>query len=257
MNRALTDNYTEYYEMGSSIEQEDEEEIRFFSSLIEGKKECRVLDIGCAEGKLATILSKGGHDVTAIDISQHYIDEITIKSKSNSLNIKAFCCDIEGDCDPINGMVFDVIFIMDVIEHLRNPAKALSNIRNLMNESSILIINTPNSVTPSRISEYLIHPKKLINYYEPRNLNDLHLQTYDYFTLEKTLNFVGLRVKRFIPNSVTFPYVGLRWTRKIGKMLSRKFPFFSDYVLVSCERTEPIDVEKQLEYWKTKNIKAD
>lgn len=254
MDKSLTDSYSACYEMASAIEQEDEEEAIFFVDIIENREKKKVLDIGCAEGKLATLLAKNGHDVTAVDISQGHVE--SVRKRSQGLALKAFCCDIEEDNGPLDGETFDVIFFMDVIEHLRNPTKALSNIRNLMDENSILIINTPNVVTPSRLTEYLIHPRKLINYYEPRNLNDLHLQTYDYFTMEKTLNFVGLKVQRVIPNLMTFPYMRWKIAKKAGKALSKGFPYFSDYVLVECIKTDPIDVEKQLEYWKSRNIKA-
>ena len=69
MDKSLTDGYSDCYEMASAIEQEDEEEIIFFLNIIGSQEKKKVLDIGCAEGKLATLLAKNGHDVTAVDIS--------------------------------------------------------------------------------------------------------------------------------------------------------------------------------------------
>lgn len=139
---------------------------------------------------------------------------------------------------------------MDVIEHLKNPIAALENIRTLLQNNGMLYIHTPNVCTIYRFLNYFINRKKLINYYDSQNLGDLHFQTYDYLTLEKTLNFVGLKVYEIIPTKIHLPQERRsKFLRYFSKFLSKQFPFFSDTLLLKCKKERPINIDEQISFW--------
>lgn len=250
--KSLSENYEEYYDKASIIPQQtDLEEVRLFSSLVRSNRSLEILDIGCAEGRLAVDLALKGHKVTVADVTHHYLNQALQWARENVVEIGAVKCNIEESTDQFHGRRFDVIFFMNIIEHLKNPVFGLVNIRKLMKDEGILFIHTPNVFNFSRFFRYLFKRKKLVDYYDVRNLKDYHFQTYDYMTLEKTLNFIGLKVDKILPTNLTLPiahYFNI-YNNHISKCLSKQFPFLSDTLLLQCRKVSPIDLDEQISYW--------
>lgn len=248
----LADNYTELYDCASDIPQQgDNAEVDFFASLPTSDAGSRVLDIGCAEGRLAIALAKRGYKVTGVDISGNFVETARRNATEEDVHIDTHVVDIQQGIGNLAVAQFKTVFLMDIVEHVPNPLKTLRNVRELLSADGELIINTPNAFALHRILWYLRRPRGLMNYFTPERLKDLHLQTYDYLTMEKTLNFAGLRVAKLIANRMTLP---LTWSMKtidpIKRALSRLLPVFSDDLLLRVRKCDPIDIEAQLEYWR-------
>jgi SAM-dependent methyltransferase len=206
------------YKTVSAIPQQtDQMEVKYFASL-SGNSPLKVLDVGCAEGKLSLELINRGHEVTTCDFHEVY---------KNSLP-NFVCCDIEGNVDMFGGKQFDVIYFMDVIEHLRNPVASVENLRLLLKDNGVLFINTPNSYgLPNlfrALRTYIGGSKANPNFFDRKNLTDLHFVKYDYWSLEKMLNFVGFR------------------STLISSCLARS-------LLLACRKVEPININEQIKYW--------
>jgi len=118
---------------------------RFYNKIyqqIEGfinkKKGVKVLDIGCAYGfmlkRFPPHFKKYGLDVSkhAIDIARKRHPEIQFKVGEVEKKL------------PYSAHFFDVIIMNDVIEHLKDPEKALKNIYAVLKKGGILYITTPN-----------------------------------------------------------------------------------------------------------------
>lgn len=249
--RLLIDDYRGFYEKASAISQQtDCQETASFADLLPRADATRlkILDLGCAEGELAAILASREHDVTEADISQHFLDMARRTFERNGVSVRLANCDIESGegIDPTWG--FDVVYFMDLTEHLCNSTAALANTRAILADDGVLIINTPNSVTLGEPNRYIWKRKQLEDYFRPENLWDLHLNAYDYIALERTLNFVGFRVVEVILTILTLPPLRrVRCLTPVFKQLERFFPLLSDNLLVRCVKVEPIDVEIQLD----------
>ncbi|MBD3322546.1 MAG: methyltransferase domain-containing protein [Chitinivibrionales bacterium] len=254
MNKTLLTHYTEFYDKAGFIPQQtDKHELAFFASLAPAGRPLDVLDLGCAEGALSVLLAQKGHDVTAADISPTQLAKASGNAETTGVKISTALCNIENDLSSLNGRQFDLIFCMDVLEHLKSPVAGLENLRSLLTEKGTAIIHTPNSCAFWQVVRYAIFRKKRKNYFVPRNVLDLHFQLYDAATLEKALNFVGLKVERFVSTRLSLPFIH-RYTAfvPVFRALASLFPFLSDTLLVVCRKTEPIDMEKQIEYWERK-----
>jgi len=95
----------------------------------------RVLDVGCAQGYLSEILARRGYRVTGIE--KHASDEFPS-------NVKFIEADLDHGLPPLDGQ-FDFVICADVLEHLREPAKLLSDLRGVLVPGGRMIASLPNS----------------------------------------------------------------------------------------------------------------
>jgi 2-polyprenyl-3-methyl-5-hydroxy-6-metoxy-1,4-benzoquinol methylase len=239
----FSDDYAKVYEAVSKIPQElDDKKLDVFVNLIPKDRKYKILDLGCAEGKLAVRLASEGHAVTASDISTNYLRQTSQLALNKKVRLETVLCDVEGDvsCFPNS---FDFIFMMDVLEHLRSPIKGLENLSELLEPEGSLFIDTPNACSVSNFAIHVWNRRKVTNLREGE-LTSLHLQIYDLLTLEKVCNFAGLNVKRVIPTKVGIP----RLVR--SRTLARVFPALSESLLIECARfPKRMNLEKWVAMW--------
>lgn len=98
-----------------------------------------VLEIGCHTGYFSAYLSQQGFDVLGIEKNQIAVDI------AQQQNIPVLCIDIEQP-EALNaiGKSFDIILLMDVLEHLVQPDVVLQRIRNFLKPNGKVIITGPN-----------------------------------------------------------------------------------------------------------------
>lgn len=117
----------------------------------------KVVDLGCGMGIMLSILNDNyqnlkiyGYDASsvAVEIAQKQLPEGVFK---------------EFDIYKPSSEKFDVLFCMEVLEHLLYPEKAMKNIIGRMHENSILIVTVPNG----RKDTWLGH----INFWSPESWN--------------------------------------------------------------------------------------
>lgn len=103
---------------------------------IHGKK---VLEIGCGLGGFAKILSERGFDVSASDTSAFIIEN----AKRLNPDIKFSVVDIESNVNGYKDGEYDIIFALEVMEHLVDPKKVLKNLKRKLKTGGALIFTTP------------------------------------------------------------------------------------------------------------------
>jgi 2-polyprenyl-3-methyl-5-hydroxy-6-metoxy-1,4-benzoquinol methylase len=221
----------------------DPEEVEFFANLVLKERKARILDLGCAEGRLAVRLAKDGHRVVASDISSGYLTQTAQLAKANNLDVEVVQCDIEKDVSVFGGRGFDYVFFMDVIEHVRSPIGTLENIRRLMAEDGVLFINTPNASSLWNLMCSLFNRRRIYHQLDPANMGALHLQAYDYMALQNLCNFAGLRIIRHIPTAIEIPKLPR------SRLLARLMPAFQASLLVECKKCERHNVAETIEIW--------
>jgi glycosyltransferase involved in cell wall biosynthesis len=100
----------------------------------------KILDIGCGQGFLAERLSEKGCEVTGVD---------SIEKPQRLSSMQSYLsCDLNHGFKDIKKNLrsgyYDVILLLDILEHLTNPGYILKEIRNLLNPSGYLIASFPN-----------------------------------------------------------------------------------------------------------------
>ncbi len=140
----------------------------------------RVLDIGCGNGKVLEALGARSADLTGIDASAGAIDLARQRVPQASIMV----ADVEGIL-PFGDAAFDTVLMLDVLEHLRSPAKALIEARRVLRAGGRLAVTTPNA-------------NSLMRYVRGRNWFGVadpgHVSLYTSFTLDHLLERAGFRI---------------------------------------------------------------
>ncbi len=106
----------------------------FVRPYAKGKK---ILDIGCGEGGVLTPFEKAGYNCTGLEYST---DRVKYAREKDSSNIKF----IEGNVEEFSSDdQYDVILMLDVIEHVNRKLLALENIKRLLLAEGIVVISFP------------------------------------------------------------------------------------------------------------------
>ena len=127
-------------------------------------KRKRVLDIGCGEGRLCSMIAEAGaSEVVGVDYSQEAINNAN--SKFNLPNLKF----IKDDYKNVKGQ-FDIITMEGVMEHFDDPWSELKNIMDLISSDGCVITSSPSFLNPRGYVWMTL--VKLFNI--PMSLTDLH-----------------------------------------------------------------------------------
>ncbi len=101
----------------------------------------RVLEIGCADGRLANILTiKKKCKVFCVE-KDHVMACIARRKCEKMFNI-----DIESSMLSFDNGFFDCIIMGNVLEHMVEPVKILKEIKKYLNDEGFLIYSVPNIV---------------------------------------------------------------------------------------------------------------
>lgn len=111
--------------------------VDFFDRL--DRKNVRVLDVGCGQGRDAIFVAKNGHRVVGVDISPNGIRDLKDVAAQENLPIEGVVADIV-DYTPDGG--FDIILIDRTLHMLARPARlaVLNTMLDHVNENGWLLI---------------------------------------------------------------------------------------------------------------------
>lgn len=114
--------------------------IPYFEKHIENFSECKVLEVGCAEGGFVKFLHDKGMTVKGVELEEARVK--IANEKAPELDI------VQGDITDKQivsklGGNYDLIVMRDVIEHVPDREAAFENLRNLLKDSGWLYITFP------------------------------------------------------------------------------------------------------------------
>lgn len=100
------------------------------------RKKGRILDVGCAEGTLLDIARKRGWDVSGVEPNKHLVawarKQYGLKIVQGTIGQRA-----------LKNNAYDVITLLDVIEHVAEPEKFLRRCHELLAPHGMIFISTP------------------------------------------------------------------------------------------------------------------
>jgi 2-polyprenyl-6-hydroxyphenyl methylase / 3-demethylubiquinone-9 3-methyltransferase len=102
--------------------------------------QCRILDAGCGGGFLTMSLSEGGYQCTGVDISRGVVDA------ARSRDVRESCQWMVSPIEkmPFTEAQFDVVCMMDVLEHVADFQIALGEGLRVLKKDGTLLVHTFN-----------------------------------------------------------------------------------------------------------------
>jgi 2-polyprenyl-3-methyl-5-hydroxy-6-metoxy-1,4-benzoquinol methylase len=148
------------------------------------RKDMHILDFGCGQGAFSQRLVDAGMKVDACDIDTDQIKANVNKKITLDLNQRDLKNSITDK--------YDLIVALEIIEHLQNPWKYLSDCLELLNEGGIIVFSTPNIASfPSRLRFFM---RGTLIAFEKSDLAHGHITPLSYVQLENIFNFYQLEI---------------------------------------------------------------
>jgi 2-polyprenyl-3-methyl-5-hydroxy-6-metoxy-1,4-benzoquinol methylase len=105
-----------------------------------------VLDVGCGEGHFAAALGREGAEVVAIDVAA----EPLRRALAHAPELDVRLVEPEGEL-PFEEASFDVVWAGEVIEHVADTSRWLSEARRVLRSGGTLLLSTPDHGPLSRL----------------------------------------------------------------------------------------------------------
>lgn len=190
-----------------------------------------VLDLGCGPGHVARTCERMGAAVTGVD-----------REPPAGESLSDFhLCDFETAQLPVDALAYDMVLMLDVIEHLANPEGFLVGLRNASaraasGEAPKVVLTTPNIAFVSIRLNLLVGR---FNYAERGILDITHKRLFTRRSLFRTLEDCGYRIEKLSGIGVPFEAVmggrGGRFLDLVSNALARLWPsLFAFQFLVVC-----------------------
>lgn len=166
----------------------------FYDDIPKGAK---VLDIGCSTGYYGEYIKQNKNAVVdGVELSDDRFEAMKVLDA-----VYSFDLDQEWPDDIPTGN-YDVVFMGDVIEHLKDPARALRQVRKLLSEEGRLYISTPN------IAHLSIRLELLGGGFEYESmgiLDSTHLKYFTKSTLTNLVHEAGYDIERIDSSESDYP----------------------------------------------------
>lgn len=128
------DNYRKYNRIFTALFQRRAKDLEPF------RGECDLLEVGCAHGFLLDFLRKRGWKVRGVEVSP-----LAAEYASGELGLDVVNGKLEDAAFP--GASFDVVLLLDVLEHLHRPFETLKEIGRILKPEGILLVQCPWELT--------------------------------------------------------------------------------------------------------------
>lgn len=237
INDLLLDKYyrkinSEYFKPSLNVPDEviSYEEPSVFELVTKEKKTGKVLEIGCGTGFLLNRFKESGWQVYGIEPSP-FASKIT--KEIYGIDILSNYID-----ETIESNQFDVVLMLDVIEHIKDPNKLISDIQKVLKKDGILIIGTGN--INSFNARLCLKRWAYFGSYE-------HISFYSPQSINYLLKRNGLYIKELIKTSYqgTVKYNLIRFLKNLFVVLQIKLfnfkknvPLTRDHMIVIAKKCD-------------------
>ena len=177
----------------------------------------RVLDIGCYTGSLISDLSQTGFsDVYGVDIDSHAV----VRGQKLYPALEARITSYDGVTLPFAEATIDVVTMFDVLEHIPNVEKFLSQqVQRVLKPGGTLVFQTPNKYT-NIPWEILIH-KSFTKY------KSYHMSLQSYHSLKLLLQTAGFQDIEIVKRDMMHPYYLEPLRQHLGVLANPVATFFN------------------------------
>jgi len=99
-------------------------------------KDC--LDVGCGMGEYVELLNKNGAKAIGLEGFQPFVTSLVER------NIPHKVCNLEHSPFAFEDNSFDIVYLLDVIEHVFDTEHLFTEIRRVLKKNGLIVLSTPN-----------------------------------------------------------------------------------------------------------------
>ena len=186
-------------------------------------KKGKLLEIGSYPFIVTKYLIEKGYDVEGLD-KNHTKQAISVSP-----------CDIETDKYPFKDNTFDIVLMLEVVEHLGvNPIHALKEAHRVLKPKGVIVITTPNILRLQNLKSIIFRRKQLATLRSLTQKESIgymsHIREYTKIELKEILEFCKFEVKDI------YMFEGSK--NKLTKCIVFIFPFFSTTIVISGNKVK-------------------
>jgi len=183
--------------------------------LIPNKPHQQILDIGCGDGVLLSLIKNA--TLYGIDLDKDSLSYAATKVKAKLVQATA-------DKLPFKANFFDVVLATEIIEHLEQPEKLIQEAKRVLKPSGCLILTTPvkqpgKLIDKLHVQEFTVKDlNQILSQYFPQ----IKIITSHPFWLKKIYTFTLFKFGRF-------HFDLFRWLINVLVIITGCNPFFINY----------------------------
>ena len=161
------------------------------------KKNIKILDFGSGKNDITTIIKRSGYEnIDAFDDCNdvwYNLDNKKILQDYSKKQGFSFYDNFEQ----LSGKKYDLILLLDVIEHIPRPKSLLKSIIDLLDTNGRIFITVPNSVSIRKRLSVLVGKTNYANYDEFYDEDDYrgHWREYSIDDLKKMTKKIGFKIE--------------------------------------------------------------
>jgi glycosyltransferase involved in cell wall biosynthesis len=202
------------------------------------KPEGRILDVGCGQGYLAAELVRKGCRVTGMD--RHIPENSTVEDQLEFIR-----WDLDRSEFPVNVSAYDQIFLLDIIEHLKEPAHFMDELR------FAAACKRPEIVLTTANVGFLVTRLMLLfghfNYGKKGILDSTHTRLFTFRSLKELLGQSGYKILELrgvpapFPKAVGHNFLSRLLVRLNSGLIGLSRGLFSYQIFVRAQAMPTVD----------------
>jgi SAM-dependent methyltransferase len=216
----------EYTQRGGAESEYDSRRLSLIAGILTPhlpSQDVRILDVGCASGRLlANLRDRGFTSVTGLDPSPACA---AAAARLYSIDVRTMTL---GEI-AVTGERFDVVIMVGVLEHLRDLDEALDHLRTLLSTAGLLYVEVPDvtSFADWPNAPYQDFSTEHINFFSPISLSNLMLRHgftrvfLDQNHREQSYRTVMSNVSAVYRKETVLPHVEMPFDQDTAKGLER------------------------------------
>ena len=179
-------------------------------------KKLSVLDVGCGGGLLSESMARLGMKVFGIDASEESVNIAKVHALNRNL------CNLDYRCVNVDSLVsikekYDIITVMEVVEHVDNLSVFINSISNILNDNGIIFLSTLNRTIKSLLyaivyAEYVFklvprHTHQWNKFVKPSEIANLFLLNNISIKEIKGINFNIMKKDWVLSDDISVNYI--------------------------------------------------
>lgn len=157
-------------------------------SCLEHARGTSLLDLACGDGVMTEMLASHFRRVVGVDASSRHLAEAR-KRVPGARFYESLIEDFEID------EKFGSVFLLDILEHVVDPARVLRKAASFLNDEGVLVVHVPNCQAVNRKIAVLMGTLKSCDELSPFDIQVAgHRRSYDMASLQRDVAAVGLRI---------------------------------------------------------------